>query len=212
MSVYPACALVMQPPKESSDEKPTPRTDKSDSSTASTDASLSDVLLVVVGTGEQAEQLCRRRLAAGGRLLWLHTDQPPLVAPLGDAFAFRPPPQVTSHDARVLSARQRLGAFPGQEWLKKGPDVVELPAGCVAEVPCLVGLHRKNAKQNKNELSAPLGAGVARFKPAEVSPASDRVRVRELDGPVLWDCSGRVLVASDADNAPVEIEEDVRGS
>jgi len=53
---------------------------------------------------------------------------------------------------------------------------------------------------------------VARFKPAEDSPASDRVRVRELDGPVLWDCSGRVLVASDADNAPVEIEEDVRGS
>jgi len=52
---------------------------------------LSDVMLIVIGFGGEAEELCRRRLAAGGHLCALRTDRPPNGAVVSSGCFWIPP-------------------------------------------------------------------------------------------------------------------------
>mmetsp|Transcript_65302 Transcript_65302/g.204630 ORF Transcript_65302/g.204630 Transcript_65302/m.204630 type:complete len:714 (+) Transcript_65302:66-2207(+) len=58
--------------------------------------SLSDMMLIVVGAGVEADELCRRRLAAGGHLCALRTDRPPGGAIASSEHFFIPPTETTS--------------------------------------------------------------------------------------------------------------------
>eukprot|EP00439_Symbiodinium_sp_Y106_P040873 s3680_g5.t1 len=94
------------------------------------DLRYSDLCLIIVGPGDDSEELlARRRLEAGGRLCHVQTRGPGdervsmLHLQEGGSVFWRPPPTTMP----ISDLGRRLGARRGRYWTKTGPDAISLP-------------------------------------------------------------------------------------
>uniref|UniRef100_A0A7S4S9L6 Uncharacterized protein n=1 Tax=Alexandrium monilatum TaxID=311494 RepID=A0A7S4S9L6_9DINO len=139
---------------------------------------LADVMLIVVGAGAEAEELRRRRLAAGGHLCVLQTERLPRGATVSDGYFWRTPHAQGHFIEQTGTQRSNTVVQPGQakdsclpeSWNigTPGPDVHVLEAG---EEYVLI-----------------------------FDESGERVGtyVMDRDGMFLWGISGKVVLTGDA--------------
>jgi len=142
-----------------------------------TRCSLSDISMIVIGKGEEAKNILKRRRLEGGRALLLWTDQQPAVdrsclAANNTAiefdmltFLWNPPLQSKlTRNSEVKNLRSEFGSFT-RGLCRIGPDIVDLA---------------ENERYDiiENSLGYPVG-----------------VRVWEIGSGVVWEMSGQVCFA-----------------
>mmetsp|Transcript_66570 Transcript_66570/g.205866 ORF Transcript_66570/g.205866 Transcript_66570/m.205866 type:complete len:778 (+) Transcript_66570:81-2414(+) len=158
------------------------------------DCTLSDAMFIVIGTGREAEELCRRRLAGGGHLCVLRTDRP-VKGAMVSSKSFWIPPIPRAKGAFSAATTEATGAVR----LAAAKEAAE--ASRCGGAPWKMSINLGTVGPDVHVLAPDEDYALI----YDEAMGFTGVCVMDGDGELLWALSGKVVFAGKATNFPGQV-------